>query len=184
VEALKENDLNMLLKKFKINSGEKESVYHNAVLLLRIYSSAVWNTKAAVDELLYAHSETYMSGDIEALECIVSMYESNSVRQLESKLRCVAQNKIMIDIVEKNMLHVREYPCYGELYYNILNQNFFVKYPYTESEILESLNISRSTYYRRRKEAITTFGVSMWGYILPCVLNEIKQRRETFLRQS
>jgi len=184
MEAIKESGLNMLLERFKINAGEKENIYHNAILLLRVYSSAVWNTKAAVDELLYVHSETYENGDIAALECLVSMYEGNSVRQLESRLRCVAQNKIMIDIVEKNMLHVREYPYNGELYYTILNKNYFVRYPYTESEIIESLNLSRSTYYRRRKEAITTFGVSMWGYMLPNIVRKIKVNCETFLRQD
>jgi hypothetical protein len=112
------------------------------------------------------------------------MYENNSVKQLESKLRCVAQNKIILDIIEKNMLRVQSYPMRGELYYSILNKNFFVGYPYTEFEIMESLNLSRSTYYRRRKEAITVFGMSMWGYILPNVLIELKKNNDTFLRQK
>lgn len=177
---MQSNGLEALARELDIN--QNTATYHNAKLLLRIYSSAVWNTKASVDELLCSHSETYESCDISALECLVSMYESNCVKQLESKLRCVAQNKIIIDIVERNMLHVREYPFHGDLYYTILNKNYFVKYPYTESEILESLNMSRSTYYRRRKDAITTFGISMWGYMLPNVLREISSTGETLLR--
>ena len=143
----------------QMDISNNKAVYHNAKLLLKIYASAVWNTRDAVDELLCSHSETYQSSDIAALECLVTMYDDNSVKQLENKLRCVAQNKIIIDIVERNMLHLREYPFHGELYYTILNKSFFVKYPYTESEILESLNLSRSTYYRHRKDAVTTFGV-------------------------
>lgn len=168
----------------QLDISKNKAVYHNAKLLLRIYASAVWNTRDAVDELLCSYSETYQSSDIAALECLVTMYDGNSVKQLENKLRCVAQNKIIIDIVERNMLHVREYPFHGKLYYNILNKSYFVKYPYTESEIMDSLNLSRSTYYRRRKDAITTFGVSMWGYMLPNVLREIKSAGETFLRQN
>jgi len=184
VEALKEIGLNTLLAKLEIDAGEKENVYHNAMLLLRIYSSAVWNTRDTADKLFRSCSETYRVTDIEGLECLISMYESNSVKKFETKLISVAQNKIMIDIVERSVLHVKEYPHYGDLYYAILNKNFFAEYPYTESEILEFLNISRSTYYRRRKEAIITFGISMWGYILPSILNEIKQCGETFLRQN
>ncbi len=176
------NALEALVRELDIS--QNTVAYHNAKLLLKIYSCAVWNTRDTVDELVCAYSEAYESGDIAALECLVSMYENNSVKQLEGKLRCVAQNKIIIDIIEKNLLHVREYPFHGELYYTILNKNYFLKYPYTESEMIESLNLSRSTYYRRRKDAITTFGVSMWGYILPNVLREIKSTDETFLRQS
>lgn len=176
------NDFNVL--RWELGTDQNKAAYHNTKLLLSIYSSAVWNTRDTVDELLNSYSEAYDGGDIAALECLVSMYEGNSVRQLESRLRCVVQNKIMIDIVEKNMLHVREYPYHGELYYNILNKNYFVRHPYTETEILEALCLSRSTYYRRRKDAITTFGISMWGYMLPQVLRKMKSYRETFLRQN
>lgn len=176
------NGLEALARELDIS--QNTAAYHNAKLLLRIYSCAVWNTRDAVDELLCAYSETYEIGDIAALECLVSMYESNSVKQLESKLRCVAQNKIIMDIVEKSMMRVQSYPMRGELYYSILSKNYFVGYPYTESEIMESLNLSRSTYFRRRKEAITVFGMSMWGYILPNVLIELKKTGDTFLRQN
>jgi len=166
----------------ELDISQNTAAYHNAKLLLKIYSCAVWNTRDAVDELIYAYSEAYESGDIAALESLVSMYENNSVKQLEGKLRCVAQNKIIMDIVEKSMMRVQLYPMQGELYYTILSKNYFTGYPYTESEILESLNISRSTYYRRRKEAITVFGMSMWGYIIPSVLIQLKSTSETFLR--
>ena len=166
----------------ELDISQNTAAYHNAKLLLKIYSCAVWNTRDAVDELVCVYSEAYENGDIAALECLVSMYENNSVKQLEGKLCCVAQNKIIMDIVEKSMMRVQSYPMQGELYYTILSKNYFTGYPYTESEILESLNISRSTYYRRRKEAITVFGMSMWGYIIPGVLIQLKNTSETFLR--
>lgn len=185
MEAARENGINKLLKKMQINFNDSANVYHNAKLLLKIYSSAVWNTRDTIDELLCSCSEAYQTNDIAGLESLVSMYENKDVQVLEGRLRSVAQNKIIIDIVEKSMVHVKEYPAHGELYYDILSKNFFVKFPYTESEILESLNISRSTYYRRRKEAITTFGVSLWGYILPNILRALTNtRNETFLRQN
>ena len=164
----------------ELDISQNTAAYHNAKLLLKIYSCAVWNTRDSVDELVYAYSEAYENGDIAALECLVSMYENNSVKQLEGKLRCVAQNKIIMDIVEKSMMRVQSYPMQGELYYTILSKNYFTRYPYTESEILESLNISRSTYYRRRKEAITVFGMSMWGYIIPSVLIQLKSTVRLF----
>ena len=168
----------------ELDISQNTAAYHNAKLLLKIYSCAVWNTRDAVDELVYAYSEAYEIGDIAALECLVSMYESNCVKQLESKLRCVAQNKIIMDSVEKSMMRVQSYPMQGALYFTILSKNYFTGYPYTETEIVESLNISRSTYYRRRKEAITVFGMSMWGYILPKVLFQFKKTGDAFLGQK
>ena len=33
----------------------------------------------------------------------------------------------------------------------------------TESEILSEIGMERSTFYRRKKEAIVVFGFSIWG---------------------
>lgn len=37
----------------------------------------------------------------------------------------------------------------------------------TERELLELLNMERSTFYDRKKEAIMLLGVSLWGYAIP-----------------
>jgi len=183
-------ELGELIKEINTVETNDKQTYHNANLLLNIYSSAVWNTRETVDNLLYEHSEAYASNDISGLHSLVSMYENKDTRQIEEKLRCVAHNKLIIDLVERCVLHVRDYPRYGNLYYEILNKNFFVKYPYTEAEITDALSLSRSTYYRRRKEAITTFGISLWGYVLPNVLTALKNNlltnnhNETFMRQN
>jgi len=184
VKASVATELSMFIQKSELEKKNNVNVYHNARLLLKIYSSAVWNTRIAADDLLDSYSEAYQINDIAGLQSLVSMDENNNVKRLEDRLRSVAQNKIIIDIVERSMLHVKEYPRLGELYFSIINKNFVVKYPYTESEMLESLNLSRSTYYRRRKESITTFGVSLWGYILPDVLDKLNPYYRNILRQN
>ena len=37
------------------------------------------------------------------------------------------------------------------------------KFPYTEAEMMEELNLERSSYYRRKKEAVIVFGLAIWG---------------------
>ena len=37
-----------------------------------------------------------------------------------------------------------------------------------EPELLEILNMERSTFYDRKREAILLLGVSLWGYAIPC----------------
>ena len=38
---------------------------------------------------------------------------------------------------------------------------------YTESDLLDLLNMERSTFYDRKREAILLLGVSLWGYAIP-----------------
>ena len=38
---------------------------------------------------------------------------------------------------------------------------------YTESELLEILNLERSTFYDRKKEAVMLLGIALWGYAIP-----------------
>lgn len=60
-----------------------------------------------------------------------------------------------------------EYPDCGEVYADILRKCYLSKKTYKESEILTLLEMERSTYYDKKKIAISLFGVVMWGYILP-----------------
>lgn len=41
------------------------------------------------------------------------------------------------------------------------------KAQYTESELLEILNLERSTFYDRKKEAVMLLGIALWGYAIP-----------------
>ena len=61
------------------------------------------------------------------------------------------------------MVKVREFPCYGCQYYEILHTYYLNRFVYTESEIFSEIGMERSTFYRRKKEAIVVFGFSIWG---------------------
>ncbi len=40
-------------------------------------------------------------------------------------------------------------------------------YQYSDQELMASLNLERTTFYKRKKEAINLLGTILWGYILP-----------------
>ena len=42
--------------------------------------------------------------------------------------------------------------------------NFF---KYAEDEILQELDLERSTYYRKKKESVYLLGYILFGYIMP-----------------
>ena len=66
------------------------------------------------------------------------------------------------------MVRVRDYPCNGNLYCEILSKCYLTCFKYREPELLEILNMERSTFYDRKREAILLLGVSLWGYAIPC----------------
>lgn len=61
----------------------------------------------------------------------------------------------------------------GELYYEILTKQFIYRFNSTEKELLEELNIERSVFYDRKREAIYLFSVCLFGYSIPEVLEEL-----------
>ena len=69
----------------------------------------------------------------------------------------------MVEIVDSAIIKVREFPLNCELYAHILSMYYLGKFPYTEAEMMEELNLERSSYYSRKKEAVIVFGLAIWG---------------------
>jgi len=77
------------------------------------------------------------------------------------------ENKWMIDLIDKAMRKVYDYYNNGRLYHEILSKSYLTAFRYTESELLEILNLERSTFYDRKKEAVMLLGIALWGYAIP-----------------
>ena len=85
----------------------------------------------------------------------------------ESKLLSIAETKLIVDLVDKALLKLHEYPVLGQLYFDILTKQYINKVKFTDADLIETLNIERTQYYKRKKEGINLFGVILWGYIIP-----------------
>ncbi len=57
---------------------------------------------------------------------------------------------------------VKEFYPAGEVYYNILAKAYFDEEDKKDLEVAEELALDRSTYYRRKKEAILLCGMLLW----------------------
>ncbi|WP_273327748.1 hypothetical protein [Vallitalea guaymasensis] len=158
------------------NKSIDPRTYHNAKQLLQIYSDIVWNNVEAYTNVLKECNETYGLPSYRGLEILAEIGEEEKAIELKERLMSVAENKIMIDAIKRALLHLREYKHNGELYYDIIYKNYFVKYKHTEDELLEMFKMSRSTYYRKREDAVYLFGVSLWGLIIPNVLESFDHK--------
>ena len=59
------------------------------------------------------------------------------------------------------------------LYFNIINRKYIIKYESSDYKLLESLGIERTTYYKRKKEAVNLLGTILWGYVIPEMMKSL-----------
>lgn len=141
-------------------------ILHKTKLLLGVYRDVVWATLHGVDEV---HEDIYYFGSelTDALVYLEEFAPDTEKAEFEAKVSSLFENKWMIDLIDKAMTRVYDYHNNGRLYHEILSKCYLTAFRYTESEILELLNLERSTFYDRKKEAILLLGISLWGYAIP-----------------
>lgn len=62
-------------------------------------------------------------------------------------------------------------------YYEILVKQFIHRFNSTEKELLDELNIERSVFYDRKREALFLFSVCLFGYAVPELQDEMEVPR-------
>jgi len=144
--------------------------FHNAKLLLKLYKDVVWRTEENLRDL---DSKVYSLGGRRLSELIDFLsigFDTEIDRQrIEEKLCSIIETKYLVEIVDKALMKLKSYPDRGEQYFEIIYKQYIIKYSYGESDLLESLNMDRSTFYRRKREAINLIGIILWGYVLPAL---------------
>ena len=151
-----------------INEVEEKDLYEKGKLLLEIYRDVCWSAvmgAADVKESLlnYGDGDTAHADMEAALVYLENLAPEEGRERFEMQIRNLFETSWMIDIIDAAMVKVREFPCYGDMYYDLLHTYYLNRFVYTESEILTELGMERSTFYRRKKEAIIVFGFAIWG---------------------
>lgn len=171
---MRDNSIEKLINSIRVCEKADEGVYHNAHLLLKIYSDVLWGVNESFENVVYEYEETYGESSLVALDIMTEFGSSIKAKLLQEQLEDIETSKVIIDIINSAMLKLRSYPKKGDIYYKILHNTYFVKEKYSEQELLEILDISRTSYYRLRKKAISVFGIVLWGYLIPDVIKSMK----------
>ena len=147
------------------------SEYHKTRLLLSIYRTVVWRTKSALWEIKETACEYGGQRISELLDflCLeIDDYDFNKDKKdVEERLMCTCESIQMIEIIDKALIHLKSYPNYGEIYHDIIYYSYINKDKTSDEQIRRKINVSQSTYYRYKKQAIENMGVALWGYIIP-----------------
>ena len=146
-----------------------------AKILLGSYRHVCW---ASCGSFYLGNDDEYCICDEEidqALDFLMNFSPEEDKHLLEKKLRALFEAKWLAELVENTMLQVREFPDVGELYFELLSKAYLSKFKYREYEVIEMMDLERSTYYERKREALLVFALAFWGTILPKTIGMINQ---------
>ena len=146
------------------------SVYHDTWKLLRKYRDVVWSLELSVQHVRSKFQLEYGSSIEDFLESIYIAGAELTGSEIEHQAQCIERSHKMISLIESAVELLRNKHKNGESYYWILYYSFLSPQQLRNvEEIIDKLrphirDISYRTYYRKRREAIDTFGSILWGY--------------------
>ena len=151
----------------EMDNIDGKQMYERAKMLLGIYRKVCWSTMGRAD-MVAEEICCYCGSDLDgALLYLEEFAPEKEKEQFESRIKTLFETRWMVELVDYAMLKVHDFPENGQLYHEIISKCFLTKFKYTENELLEILNLERSRFYDRKKEAIMVFGLSLWGSSIP-----------------
>jgi hypothetical protein len=146
---------------------DSDTAFHKSRLLLASYRDVTWAISERLEEI---RDYAYETGahDLDAgIRYLAEFAPDIEADRFAERVCCVCETRMYIDLIDRALVRLKEYPVYGGIYYEILDKQYISRFPLTEPEISELLNIERSVFYARKKEALYLFGVCLFGYTLP-----------------
>ena len=168
MEKTQTNYLEEVATRFRKEKEINEKVVHQAKLLLTHYRHVVWSVEHDLYDLDLTANE-FGSRRIQDLINYLAFDFEDEINKdkVGDHLKSIANTSDLVILVDKALCRLKTYPGQGDLYFNLINRKYIIKYEYTDQELMESLAIERTTYYKRKKEAINLLGTILWGYVLP-----------------
>jgi hypothetical protein len=162
------NALGQLSNSYKNEKVINQKMLHQSKLLLVMYRRVVWGVEHSLYDLEVT-AEEFGSRRIQQLIDFLAFDFEREIDEdkIESHLNSIAATQDLILLIDRALLRLREYPELGEVYFDLLNKKYIIKYGYSDQELMESLDLTRSTFYRYKRYATHLLGVILWGYVLP-----------------
>lgn len=165
----------------RVQKIDAEVLYNRSKFILSIYRDICWSVMGKA-ERIHNGIRSIFDSDLDSALIYQESFVINGVRKhFEEKIRSLFESRWMLELVDSAMLQIREYPCRGDLYFEILSKSYLSRFQYREAEMLECMDLERSTYYDRKKEAVLLFGLSLWGNAIP-MMKQMQKTEHSFIR--
>ena len=148
----------------------KKCAYHDTWRLLKRYRDVVWSLELSVQQVRNKFQIEFGKSVEDFLESINLAGADLSGTEIEHHARCIQRSAQMLKLLDSavELLHTRHKD--GEAYYWLLYYTYLTpQQPQNAYEIIDRLrphirDISYSTYFRRRQDAIEALSSILWGY--------------------
>lgn len=147
--------------------------YEKAKAVLSIYRNVVWSLKNTADNMVCETMATYGKDLDTALVYLSEFAPTDKKKDFEAKVNRLFETKWLIGVIDNALEKIADYPEYGEVYSKILFHYYLSKDKKNDDGCMVYINLERTSYYQRKKEAISLMGIALWGYSLPTLLHEI-----------
>lgn len=162
--------MHTLLDLFRASVLDPVNICDKAKVLLSVYRQMSCLCTVNADEQICELKDLVIGSLDEALVYLINFAPKEKRQHIQDNLFVLFQNRAMLQMCENALSEVEDFPAYGELYRDILMKVYFDKKTRTEKEMLEILNMERSVYYDRKKEAVLAFGLALWGKVIPGII--------------
>ena len=147
--------------------GISDAEFQKAKRLLNGYQQVLWTISSNIKELDDECKATMNEELAYAVEVLDKFDYRMDIGKLEGKLVANQETRLMAKLIVTAILKVKEYPSLGEYYFKVLQKTYLSKDKSKETDILYELDLSRSTYYKYKKDAVKVFGYCLWQIIIP-----------------
>ena len=157
-------------KKKPESTAAKDPLFHDTWKLLQKYRDVVWSLELSVQHVKKSFEIEFSTSVDEFLDSIYLAGLGLEGSRIANHAKCIERSNKMIKMLESAVELLRAKHKNGEAYYWLLYYTYLSPQELKGvEEIIESLqphikDISSSTYYRKRREAIEALGAVLWGY--------------------
>jgi len=149
-------------------------IFKKTKLLLGIYKSVCWKSSERAGEFFEQLQLESKRLDV-ALEFLMEYSSELSKDRFMARISSFFKTKWLVEVIDIALNHVYEYPdTYAKMYKEIIKLVYLDYFNNSESDILDILNIDRSVYYVKKKEAIALLGFAIWALVIPKYLHKTK----------
>jgi hypothetical protein len=161
---------------YKMGGLDYNTTFKKTKQLLSIYRSVCWETSIRANEF-YEQLELENKRLDVALDFLMDYSCQMDKKRFMSRVSSFFRTKWLVDLITEAQSHVYNYPFNGRLYQDIISSLYMNTLTYTEQEMLDVLNLERTNYYAKKKEAIALVGYCIWGVVIPKYQKELSYNR-------
>ena len=155
-----------------------KEMYKLGQRVLEYYRTIRWQMQHQVSAVTNDIAQTGCGELDEAFTFLENFAPDNVKIRIDSEVSGLFRLRLYMEVLEGSLTAVKDFPGKGSGYYSIIDQCYLQDNLLTNAEMSRRQNISESTFYDHKREAVLLFSISFLFVILPAIDSIIYQLKE------